>query len=69
MRPVAGSIQKIDTSGDQVYFVVECYITLLMTKFDPFQQYQFFPASLYSSKMDDGPNDRICLELVLSHVA
>jgi hypothetical protein len=69
MRPVSGSIQKIDTSGDQVYFVVKRQGALPPTKFDPFHRYTSFPASLYSSKMDDGPNDRICPQSVISHVA
>jgi len=68
-KPVAGSIQKIDASSDHVYFVVKQQAALASTKFDPFRRYPFFPGSLYSSKMDDGPNDRICPELVLSHFA
>jgi hypothetical protein len=34
--PVAGSIQKIDNSGNQVYFVVKRQAALPLAKFDPF---------------------------------
>jgi hypothetical protein len=67
--PVAGSIQKIDNSGEQVYFVVKRQAALPPTKFDPFRRYTSFPAVVYSSKMDSGPSDRICPQWVVSHVA
>ena len=67
--PVAGSIQQIDTSGDQVYFVVKRQATPPQGKYDHFRQYTYFPATVYSLKMDNGPSDRIHPPLVVLHVA
>jgi hypothetical protein len=67
--PIAGSIQKIMTSDDQVYFLVKRQAPLPQSKFDPFRRYTTFPATVYSSKMDDGPDDRVCPQSVLSHIA
>jgi hypothetical protein len=67
--PIAGSIQSIYTTGEQVYFVVKRQATLPPMKFDPFCRYPSFPGTVYSSKMDSGPNDIICPQFVVSHVA
>jgi hypothetical protein len=40
-----------------------------MYYYDLFCHYSFFPATLYSSEMDDGPVDRVPLESIVSHVA
>jgi hypothetical protein len=67
--PIAGSIQKIVTSGDQVNFFIKRQVPLPCDKYDPFRRYPLFPAKVYSSKMDDGPEDRIPPQSVISHVA
>jgi hypothetical protein len=67
--PIAGSIQKIVTSDDQVHFFIKRQATLPSTQFDPFQRYPLFPAKVYSSRMDDGPEDRVPPQSVVSHVA
>ncbi|KAF8224002.1 hypothetical protein L208DRAFT_1227679, partial [Tricholoma matsutake] len=67
--PIAGSIQTTDTSGSQVYLFINCQPCLSQGGYNPFHQYTSFPATLYSSKMDDGPADRVPSESVVSHVA
>jgi hypothetical protein len=67
--PIAGSIQVIDTSGDQIYLSIKCQSPLPPGNYDPFRRYSSFPATIYSSNMDDGPADRVPLESVVSHVA
>ena len=66
---IAGSIQKIDTSGDQVYFFIQHQVRLPPGKYDPFSQYTSFSATLYSSKMDDAHLDKVPPEFIVSHIA
>lgn len=67
--PIAGSIQKIDASGDQVHFFIQRQAPLPLGRYDPFCRYTSFPATLYSSKMDDVHLDEVPLESIVSHVA
>jgi hypothetical protein len=66
---VAGSIQAINTSGDQVYFSIKRQAPLPPGIYDPFCHYPSFPARVYSSSMDDGPADLVPVKSVVSHVA
>lgn len=65
----AGSIQKIQIIGNQVYFLIQRQAPLPSHKRDPFTPFPHFPAKTYSSKMQDGPMDRINPSSVISHVA
>jgi hypothetical protein len=67
--PVAGSIQKIETSGNQTYFFIKRQTMLPSSAYNPFRRYTSFPATVYSAKMDDGPDVRVCPQSVVSHVA
>ncbi len=69
VEPVAGSIQRIVTRGDQPCFYVKRQKTLPLSAFDPFQRYSFFSAKVYSSDMSDEPEDKVPPSSVLSHVA
>ncbi|KAF7335607.1 hypothetical protein MVEN_02215300 [Mycena venus] len=66
--PIAGSIEKIVTQGDDTYFVVRRQAPLPPDTFDPFLRYPHFPAKSYSSQMDDA-TDTIISSLVVSHCA
>jgi hypothetical protein len=67
--PVAGSIQTIHVSSNQVVFSIKHQAPLPKGKYDPFCRYPSFPATLYSAEMDPGPEDRVPLHRVLSHAA
>ncbi|KAF7330467.1 hypothetical protein MVEN_02485900 [Mycena venus] len=66
--PIAGSIEKIVTRGDDTFFVVRRQAPLPPDSFDPFLRYPHFPAKSYSSQMDDA-TDTIISSLVVSHCA
>jgi hypothetical protein len=66
--PIAGSIQRIETAGDNTIFHIRRQGKLPPGKFDPFLPYPHFPAKTYSSQMDDVV-DQIPPSLVLSHCA
>ncbi len=66
---VVGSIQEIKTESRQVSFTIKHQAPLPVTKFDPFRHYVDFPATMYSSKMIDGPLNSIHPSQIWSHVA
>jgi hypothetical protein len=68
-EPIAGSIQSIRTDGGQVKFVIQRQAILSPTEFDPFRKYAWFPATVYSSRMADGPCDIVPVSSVVTHVA
>jgi hypothetical protein len=67
--PIAGSIQSIDSSRDQVFFSIKRQAPLPPGKHDPFCRFPLFPAVTYSSQMDDSPEDLVPAESVVSHAA
>lgn len=69
VRPVAGSIEKINVSSNGVQLSIRRQAPLLPGQYDPFRRYPSFPASVYSSKMVDGPTDKVTFSSVVSHVA
>lgn len=66
---IVGSIQKIEASGEEAFFWVKRQAPLSSNKYDPFCRYTSFPAKVYSSLMDNGPEDRIRPQAVVSHIA
>ncbi|KAJ7441261.1 hypothetical protein FB451DRAFT_1058265 [Mycena latifolia] len=66
--PVAGSIQKIVTRGDDTVFLVRRQAPLPPDSFDPFLRYPHFPAKSYSSQMED-TLDTIPPSAIFSHCA
>jgi hypothetical protein len=66
---VAGSIQKITTSGDSVVFSIKRQAPLPANAFDPFIRFNLLRAKSYSSKMSDGPDDVVPPTAILNHVA
>lgn len=66
--PVAGSIQRIQTTGDKTIFHVQRQAPLPPGKLDPFLPYPHFPAKTYSSLMEDVV-DKVEPFSVLSHCA
>jgi hypothetical protein len=52
-EPIAGSIQKIITQGDDTLFIVQRQAPLPAGSFDPFLRYPLFRAKSYSSQMED----------------
>ncbi|KAK0483121.1 hypothetical protein EDD18DRAFT_1047902, partial [Armillaria luteobubalina] len=68
-EPVAGSIQKIVTRGNEPCFYIRRQRPLSPSAFDPFQRYTFFSARSYSSDMSSDPEDKVHPSSVLSHVA
>jgi hypothetical protein len=69
VTPVAGSIEKITLSSKEVLLSIRRQAQLPPGQHDPFRRYPSFPASVYSSKMVDGPADQVAIESVVSHVA
>lgn len=68
-KPIVGSIQKIDVLSTDVHLFIRRQLPLPPGKYDPFHRYPLFPATVYSSAMDDGPLDSVPLSYVVSHVA
>ncbi|KAJ6565160.1 hypothetical protein DFH09DRAFT_873950, partial [Mycena vulgaris] len=50
---IAGSIQRIETDGDDTIFHIQRQAPLPAGKFDPFAPFIHFPARTYSSMMED----------------
>ncbi|RDB18859.1 hypothetical protein Hypma_014527 [Hypsizygus marmoreus] len=69
MTPVAGSIEKIIISSSGVHLSIKRQAQLPPEFYDPFRRYPSFPAKVYSSKMVDGPPDKVSFDSVVSHVA
>ena len=65
--PIIGSIQKITTNRSSTQLVVKPQGPCPPNIYDPFIQYPWFPARIYSSKMLDR-EDHIPINSVLSHV-
>jgi hypothetical protein len=66
---IAGSIQRIEREHNCVKFHIQRQATLPPAKLDPFRKYPSFPATVYSSRMADGPCDVVPLSSVITHVA
>jgi hypothetical protein len=66
---IAGSIQRIDREHNGVKFHIQRQAVLPPAKFDPFRKYPSFPATVYSSRMINGPCDIVPLSSVVTHVA
>lgn len=67
--PVAGSIEKITVSTSGIKMFVRRQVPLPPGQYDPFRRYPSFPAALYSAQMDEGAEDKISLDSIVSHVA
>ncbi|KAJ7080261.1 hypothetical protein C8R44DRAFT_653822 [Mycena epipterygia] len=65
---IAGSIQCIETAGDDTIFHIRRQAPLPPGKFDPFLPYPHFPARTYSSFMEDVV-DKVKPFAVISHCA
>ncbi|KAF9017480.1 hypothetical protein BDZ89DRAFT_961082 [Hymenopellis radicata] len=67
-EPVAGSIERIRTDGDRVVFDIRRQAQLPHGQNDPFKPYPWFPATTYSSHLQNVV-DRVSPNQVIGHVA
>ncbi|CAK5270815.1 unnamed protein product [Mycena citricolor] len=66
---IAGSIEKIEMSGDDIQFTIRRQTPLSPGMHDPFAAYRpYFPASMYSDKMSN-VRDSVPLDDVVCHYA
>ncbi|KAJ7220379.1 hypothetical protein C8J57DRAFT_1095051 [Mycena rebaudengoi] len=67
--PIAGSIKRILSHGEETSFVIHRQAPLPPGQSDPFLRYfPYFPAQTYSSKMQDA-TDMVHPSMILSHCA